>query len=531
MMRMLCGVLLSLAVVATAPPAGAAASKESKKPETREAKAPGHGQEKARTSPGEESEKGDGKSAPEDKPEPKLSTLTTGEIDLGGRSIPYEVETGAIQLFNEKDEPIAEVFFVTYRKTPVDARRPLMFCFNGGPGSSAVWLHLGGLGPYRVDMPGDGTTAPAPPYQLEPNPASVLDVADLVFVDPVGTGFSRPEDGKQAKNFTGLEQDVNYLADFIRRYISDHDRWESPKFLLGESYGAMRVSGLAAKLQDRYGLYLNGVVLLSGLLDFRTLLSKGGNDLPHLCFLPAMATTAAWHRGVRDEEELEETLSKARKLAGGDYALALLAGDRLDPEARKSLAHQLGTLTDTPAQLWLDSRLRLQPAVFRKQLLAGEKQIIGRFDGRVKAPARNVLTPGALSDPSFDVVWGAFSTTINHFLRTELEAEAPQTYEVLGKLPSWDMGASNAFANVDDRLEAAMRQNPHLHVLVQCGYFDLATPPDSILHSIHQLDLPPAKREQITVSYYQGGHMFYLNPDAALKMRADLTGLLRRSVP
>ena len=337
------------------------------------------------------------KDAEKDQPKTSLKTKTEGKITLAGESVAYEVETDTLGLLNEKDETTASVFYVYYRRTKVDQaeKRPLVFCFNGGPGSSAVWLHLGGLGPRRVVLPADGTTAPAPPFALEDNPDCLLDKADLVFVDPVNTGFSRPEKGKDAKQFHGYREDVGYLADFISRFVSEHDRWQSPKHLLGESYGALRVSALADTLQQDYGMYLNGVVLLSGLLDFRTLSTSGGNDLPYLCFLPSFAACAHYHGKIANPPALAEHLKKAREFAFGPYATALLAGRNLDAAQKSAIAAQLEALTAVSAKIWLAANLRLDSTVFRKQLLLAESHEIGRFDGRVMAPAQDLLSPSA----------------------------------------------------------------------------------------------------------------------------------------
>jgi carboxypeptidase C (cathepsin A) len=468
------------------------------------------------------------KSAKSSGQQAELDRISTGTVAISGQEIAYEAVTGTLSLLNDKDEPTARVFSVYYRRTDgVDetarVARPLVFCFNGGPGSSSVWLHLGGLGPRRVVMPADGTAPPRPPFALETNPDCLLDHADLVFVDPVGTGFSRAEQGKDPKQFHGFSEDIGYLADYIRRFVGDHGRWASPKFLLGESYGALRVAGLADQLQERYGLYVNGVVLLSGLLDFRTLSTAGGNDLPRLCFLPAYAATAHYHKRLKPTPPLEQLLQDTRKFAFGDYASALLAGNRLDPDARSATAKQLGKFTGLDPQIWLDANLRLEPAVFRKFLLRDQGLVAGRFDSRVTTWDTDKISPYAQADPSFDFAWGAFATTINDYLRRDLKASAPQVYEVLGGgVNHWNYGSGNSFARADNRLVSALQSNPHLKVLVQCGHYDLATPPDSILHSIEQLDLPPELRRNLAVEYYPAGHMFYLHRGASAKMRADL---------
>ena len=481
--------------------------------------------EKPAAAPGQEA-KAEAPKTP-DKPVANLKTTSAGKVTLGGKEIPYEAETNTLVLLNEKDEPTARVFYVYYHRTDVETPegRPLLFCFNGGPGSSATWLHLGGLGPRRVVMGEDGTNSPPPPFGLEPNPHSPLDASDLVFVDPVGTGFSRAEQGKDQRQFAGFQEDVGYLSDFIRRFVGEHGRWKSPKYLLGESYGALRVAGLADQLQNRFGMYLNGVVLMSGLLDFRTLSSSGGNDLPYICYVPVYASIARYHHRRPETLEAGQAMSEARALAFGDYATALLQGNQLTDERRTALIGRLEKATTIPAEVWRRANLRVEPEVFRQWLLRDSGQAIGRFDARVKAPATDKLGNFAEGDPSFDVAWGAFSTSINDYLGRELKVSGPQVYEVL-KGAAWDYGSSNSFASADDRLVSALRRNPRLKVLVQCGFYDLATPPDGILHSLSQLDLPDSLRANLSVEFYEGGHMFYLNRAASAKLRTDLLKFL-----
>ena len=464
-------------------------------------------------------------------PKPELRSTTTGKIQLDGKDITYSAETNTIELFNDKDEATASVFYVYYRRTGVanPESRPLVFCFNGGPGSSAVWLHIGGLGPRRVVLPGDGTTPPAPPYAMEDNPDSILDAADLVFVDPVNTGFSRPGKDKDPRQFFGYNEDVGYLGDFIRRFVSEHDRWASPKHLLGESYGALRVSALADQVQDSYGMYLNGVVLLSGLLDFQTLSATGGNDLPYLCYLPTMAACAHYHGCLQNPPPVAQWMEETRAFAFGPYASALLAGNALADADRRAIAAKLEHFTSIPATTWLKANLRLDASVFRKQLLAPGEMEIGRFDARVKAPAVDPLSPAAAGDSSFAAAIGVFSTSINDYLSRGLHARAPQGYEVLSdKVGPWNYGAQNSFMRTDNRLVSALRANQHLHVLVLCGHYDLATPPDGIRHTLAQMDLPAPLRANIAIESYEGGHMFYTNRAASAKMRRDLVGFFTR---
>lgn len=477
--------------------------------------------------------------APPETPEPQGDAKTEakkpaepvtrkGSVTIAGKAIDYEVTTAELVLENDKDEPRASIFHVSYfRKGITDtSKRPVLFAFNGGPGSSAVWLHLGMLGPKRVDFPGDGTNPPAPPARLVNNAFSVLDVADLVFVDPVSTGYSRVGEKGKPEEFHGVEGDIDSLADFIRRWVTEHQRWDSPKYLLGESYGGIRVAGLADELQSSYGMSLNGVVLLSSLIDFRTLTPGPGNDLAYLCYLPTYTATAHYHGKL--EGDRDALVEAARAFAAGDYATALLAGRNLSPERLEAVAGKLSALTSVPAQVFIDHHLRLSPFEFRGALLADEDKIIGRFDARVAWQDNDPAQPNAWYDPSFSVALGPYSTAMLSYLGDDLGWKENSPYEILtGKVQPWKMGDGNGYVNMTDRLVSALRDNPHLRVLVMIGATDLATPGDAIRHSFeHMLDLPDNAADRIAFTNYEAGHMFYLNPPDLEKSRADLIPFL-----
>lgn len=466
------------------------------------------------------------KNAPAESPADPVTR--DGSITLGGRSIGYQVTTAKLVLKKDDGSPRASIFHVSYlRKDAGDpAKRPVMFAFNGGPGSSAVWLHLGVLGPKRVELPGDGTTAPVPPARLVSNEHSILDVTDLVFVDPVSTGYSRIEKDGNPEEFHGVEADIDSLADFIRRWITEHRRWSSPKFLLGESYGGIRVAGLAHELQSDYGMSLNGVILLSSLLDFRTLSPSQGNDLAYQVFLPVYTAVAHFHGKLKGDRD--ELVRQAREFANGDYALALHAGLSLDPARRQAVAERLATLTTLPVGLLLEANLRIDPTRFRGELLRAEGKVLGRFDARVAWPATDRSSPWPEYDPSFSLALGAYSTTMLAYLGDELGWKEDSPYEILtGKVQPWKMGNGNGFVNTAGKLASAMRDNPHLRVLVMGGHTDLATPPDGIDYSIaHLFDLPAESRRNITRTQYEAGHMFYLNPPDLAKTRSDLVDFI-----
>lgn len=470
----------------------------------------------------------DKKAAAETKPEstekPSDPVTREGRVTIDGSPVAYRVVTGKLQLKKENGKPTASIFHVSYFKKDVAdlSTRPVLFAFNGGPGSSAVWLHLGMLGPYRVDLPGDGTSAPIPPAGLIENPFSILDRADLVFVDPVSTGYSRVEKAGKPKDFHGVQEDIESIGDFVRRWITENDRWDSPKYLLGESYGGIRVAGVAEHLQSRYGMSLNGVVLLSSLLDFRTLRGSHGDDLAHLTFLPTFTAVAHYHGHL--EGDAEKLIAEARQFAFGPYATALLKGNTLSAENRQQLALRLAELTSIDPQVFLDADLRLSPSQFRSELLKEKNRVIGRFDARVSWPAKKHNPSHASYDPSYSLAYGAYSTAMLTYLSQSLGWKEHSPYEILtGNVHPWNWGHGNRIVNLTKSLEAALQHNPHLRVLIMKGNTDLATPGDAITYSINQiLGNSESLTERISYADYQGGHMFYFNPPDLKKSRDDL---------
>lgn len=468
--------------------------------------------------------------APEKVIEP---VVKESSVMIGGKKIPYKVTTGKLQLKKDDGKTRASIFHVSYERTDAKdpSNRPVLFAFNGGPGSSAVWLHIGVLGPKIIKLPGDGTLPPAPPVRLADNPLSILDLCDLVFIDPVSTGYSRAENDSKPGDFHGLNEDIESVGDFIRRWVTEHERWASPKYLLGESYGGIRAAGLSQHLQSRYGMSLNGVVLLSTLLDFSTLQPAQGNDLSYLVFLPSFTGTAHFHGKIKGDRDA--LIKESTEFAFGDYATALLKGESLDQESRKAIAAKLATLTGIDAETWLKHDLRIDPTFFRGELLRAEGKVLGRFDGRVAWDATDPSSSYPDYDPSYSLAYGAFSTAMMDYLGRDLGYKEDQPYEILtGKVQPWRWDSNNAVVNLSDRLAAAMRDNPELRVLVMGGRTDLATPPESVAYSVrHMLDLPDGVRGNIMTTRYEGGHMFYLNPPDLEKARADLVKFIQGETP
>jgi len=461
---------------------------------------------------------------------PKTVTKQASVL-ISGKKIPYKVTAGKIQLKDEAGKARASIFHVSYEREDVQDRyeRPVMFAFNGGPGSSAVWLHIGVLGPRIVNLEGDGTRSTPPPLRVSENPLSILDVCDLVFVDPVSTGYSRAENEAKPEDFHGLNQDIESLADFVRVWVSARDRWASPKYLLGESYGGMRVAGLSKQLQSRYGMQLNGIILLSSLLDFATLDAHPGSEISRSVYLPTYTAVAHFHGKLKGDRD--KLYSESAQFAYGEYASALIMGSSISPEHSAKIAARLESLTSIPAATWQRYDLRIDPSVFRAELLRKEGKVIGRFDARVTADVNDATSREAEYDPSYSLAYGAFSTAVMDYLCRDLGYDEERPYEILTpKVMPWRWDANNAVVNVADRLSTAMRDNPHLRVMVMSGHNDLATPPESMAYSLrHMLDLPQAARSKIETVFYDSGHMFYLNPVDLKKTRDDLVKFLTES--
>jgi carboxypeptidase C (cathepsin A) len=480
--------------------------------------------------------KADGKSKEEQKNPPTIPDaatkpiIVTNSVTIAGQTVTYTVETGMLPLLKNDGATRASVFYIAYTRSGQTnkAARPITFCFNGGPGSSSVWLHLGGLGPRRVKLNDDGTMPP-PPFGLADNPYSILHATDLVFIDPVATGYSRPAKDEKADQFFGQSADIESVGEFIRLWTSRNERWTSPKYLLGESYGVFRAAGLADHLHSRYGLYLNGVVLLSGLLDFATLREGPGNDLPSLVFLPSFTATAHYHKKLPPDlqNDLTKALAESREFAYHDYLLALQRGHLLTPAERNTIATKLARLTGLPKQFIEDNDLQIDSSQFRKYLLRDEGLIIGRYDARITGRDADKAENVPRFDPSYAATYGPFSAAMNSYLREELKFENDLPYEILTGVQPWNYDARSSYPSVASRLASVMSQNPYLRVLVLSGLRDLACPVDGVHYSVDHMQLDPAYRKNISWAEYESGHMMYVNLPDLKKLQSDLTHFLQ----
>jgi len=452
-------------------------------------------------------------------------------VTIDGQTIHYTASTGTIFLRDEDDKPTASVFYIAYTRDDTKdlTARPVTFSFNGGPGSSSVWMHLGMLGPRRIHLADDGSAVP-PPYKLVDNEYSLLDESDLVFIDPVSTGFSRAIPPKDADKFHGLRSDTESVAEFIRLYVTRHGRWTSPKFIIGESYGTTRAAALSADLENRLHMNVNGIMLVSTVLNFETISFGPGNDLPYILFLPSYATTAWYHKKLSPELQqmtLPDLYAKAQTFASGPYSAALFAGSSLDPAQRKSVVEQYAQLTGLKTNYVERANLRVPLDRFAAEVLAEEDREVGRYDGRYVGYVRDRLAGGMERDPSYDAVASTFASTFNTYVRSELNYETDLNYVILGGIGRWTWDRENAFVDVAENLANAMTANPFLKIHVSCGYYDLATPIFATRYTFDHMGIDPTLLSNITIDNYTAGHMMYLNLPDLKKSKADLARFIR----
>jgi len=453
-------------------------------------------------------------------------SVTRHTVMIDGKVYAYTATAGTMKLPGKDGVSRADIFFIAYTLDSAegDPSRPLTFSFNGGPGSSSVWLHLGTLGPKRVDMGEEGLAATVPAALIE-NSWSWLDLTDMVFIDPVSTGYSRAEPGVSPKDFHGLDEDIQSVGEFIRLYVTREQRWNSPKFLIGESYGTTRAAGLASHLQSQYGMELNGISLVSPVLDFGTIRFDIGNDQPFWLYLPTYAATAFYH-GKLDAQlsrDLRATLDEVEAWAETEYLVALAKGDRLSAGERARVAKRLASYTGLSERFVLDSDLRIDIMSFTKELTRDEGRTVGRLDSRFKGIDRLAAGQRFEYDPSYTGIFGPYAQCLNAYVREDLGYVNDLPYEILtGDVRPWSYRRNeNSYVNVAERLRGAMSRNPALHVWVSCGYYDLATPHFAAEYTVSHMQLDPSLRQNVMVTHYEAGHMMYLKVSELKALKRD----------
>ncbi len=464
----------------------------------------------------------------------ETSSVTEHTIRIDGQLLPYRATAATMLLENAQGDTIGSLYYTAYTRTDTKdlTQRPLSFIYNGGPGSASAWLHMGAFGPRRIVV-SDAEATPPAPYQLVDNAGSLIDVTDMVFIDPIGTGFSKVVGKGTGKDFWGVDEDARSLAQFITRYVSRNSRWNSPKYLIGESYGTTRSAVLGNRLQQREGMDLNGIVLISAVLDFETLLFAEGHDLSYVLYLPSYAITAAYHGLTPKPADEVAFLNEVRQWAMGPYAAALARGSALPATERAQVRHQLAAYTGLSEEYLDRANLRVDAGQFRAELQRAKGAVTARLDARFDGLVGDLLSESAEYDAQSTAISSAYTAAINSYLRDDLKVGGDQRYSLGGGLGggwNWNREGSGGWIGatyVGSDLAQALIVNPHLRVEVENGYYDLATPFFAIEYTMDHLQVPASAHERITYQYYDAGHMMYVLEPALMQLKANVASFIR----
>ena len=458
---------------------------------------------------------------------PDKPVITNHQVTVDGKAISYKATTGYMPMRDKDEKLIAKIFYVAYTATNSDSKekRPVTFVFNGGPGSASIWLHMGAISPVRVKFANDKGDAPGAPYEYADNPNTWLAFTDLVFIDPISTGYSRAYKGVDVNQFHGYNEDLASVGDFIRLYITKNERWASPKFIAGESYGTTRAAGLSGYLEDRYNIYLNGITLISSVLNFQLIDFKNGNDMPYIYFLPTYANTAAYYHKLSPELESltpAELTKKSEIFANGTYSRFLSLGDQAPAALTSLVVDSLNYFTGIPKDYIKRANERITDFRFFKEVLRDEGKIVGRYDSRFSGEDSDDAGEYPSYDPSDANLNGLFVGAFNAYVRKDLNYRNDIPYEAVTNVWPWSFkNSENAYLDVSETLRSAMTQNPHLKVNMVCGYYDLATPVYNAEYVISHMGLRPDLRGNIITNYYKAGHMVYVSKETDEKLKAD----------
>jgi carboxypeptidase C (cathepsin A) len=466
---------------------------------------------------------------------PKGEIFTSKQsVIINGKKINLDAETGTVQLRDENDKPIALMGFTHYKKTGANENRPIVFGFNGGPLQSSFWLHIGVLGPKRVELNDPTYTKPAP-YSIINNEYSILDKADLVLIDPVGTGFSKPIGESKLEDFWGVDQDIRSVGLFIEQFLAREGKFNAPKYLLGESYGTLRSAGVAKYLQDK-GISMNGVIMIGAVLEMHHLLFGPGNDVSYLIHFPTYAATAWYHNKVKDKgESLESFLKDVRKFTENEYALALFKGDQLTDVEKNAVAQKLEDYSGVSKDYWFKANLRVINSEYFQELLRDTGLTVGRLDSRYTGINENLISQSAMTDPAGDAFLSPIATAFKDYLYNDLNASKDLTYTPMATsaILKWDWkhsgnvisNAQLAISTLPD-MTSAMKRNPNLKFLILNGYYDVATVFYGVEHSINHMGLDAELKKNISMKYYEAGHMLYAHKPSIQQMKKDIDGFI-----
>lgn len=472
---------------------------------------------------------------------PEEAAITHHEVSVEGQTISFKATAGRMPLFDTLEhEELGKVFYVAYTVEPLKAgeKRPITFVFNGGPGSPSIWLHMGAFGPFRAPIAKDGLKLPRPPYSPEPNPFTLLDLTDLVFIDPIGTGFSQATNGngdspQKRQSFWGVREDVEAVADFIRMYLTRNDRWASPLYVAGESYGGMRAAGLSAWLQD-IGIEPSGLILVAPAISYGDLVSDTTNDRAFMHLLPSMAASAHYHGKLSPELQaldVKDLMNRARAWCLKTYLPALWQGNNLSAKDTERIAEQLSQWTGLPVELVRKLNFRIPEWVFAENLLGEKRQFLSLYDGRITAPGGEYRYA---EDPLMANLNTPFGSAFNDYLQRTLQYETDLPYSLDGNDAhrnwNWTSGTENTpygYPNTTIDLATALRRNPFMKVFVAMGDYDLVCPAGSIMYTLDHLDIPSDRKDNILLHSYPAGHMMYVRKSVIETMKKDLSDFYR----
>jgi carboxypeptidase C (cathepsin A) len=458
---------------------------------------------------------------------------TSHTMRLDNQEIRYTAHAGTLPIRLDNGDLGGRMFFVSYTRGGEDAKtRPVAFLFNGGPGSASIWLHMGSFAPVRAEMAAEGFQ-PTPPYRLVPNEHSLLDIADVVFIDAMSTGYSRTVAGVDPRQFHGVRGDLRAFGRFIREYLTHFDRWSSPKFVIGESYGSIRSAGLVGELQNRHGIELNGVVLLSALLSYQTIRTAPQNDIAYVVLVPTYAATAWYHKKLPADlaaKPLKAVVDEARAFAFGEYAAALVKGNTLTQSEARAAAQKLARYTGLSAAYLERANLRVSASRYRKELLREQRLAVGRLDSRFTTVDLDAAGEEPEFDPSNTALAGPYVAAFSEYMRDTLKWKSDLSYPTSGNVRPWAWDEfENQYMDLTEELRAAMARNPHLQVLGVAGYYDLATPVAGLEYNLWHLGYDETFTRRVGVTYYEGGHMMYIRPSAHAQLKLDIARFIRQA--